>query len=148
MADIKLISTARNVAARNCMWTLGFKDWKTDTVETSTPGSFTEFDLLDYLDPVAVAAHGYPQTLLDKGGDQPTVKAQSATAAKPETPEEPSAYTGAPTKGNAVARSATAGKIPPGGGAGQGDGELTGASDLPASARSLAADIMFAARDD
>jgi hypothetical protein len=101
-----------------------------------------------YLDPAAVAAHGYPQTLLDKGGDQPTVKAQSATAAKPVTPEELSAYTGAPAQGNAVARSATAGKIPPCGCAGQGDREITGASDLPASARSLAADIMFAARDD
>ncbi|MEU8319710.1 hypothetical protein AB0C33_15185 [Nonomuraea sp. NPDC048881] len=60
MNDIALIAKARSFAARDCMHSLGFKQWTADTVPMATTNTFKELDLVDYPDPATAAESGYP----------------------------------------------------------------------------------------
>jgi hypothetical protein len=140
MGDIKAIDSARLIQARNCMWSLGFRDWRADTVVTSKPSDYNESDLLDYLDPSAVSRSGYPQKLVDKGASPRPGAASKAAAPALDAMQ---AFIGDKP------RTSTGKAVPRGGCLEQGDREVrTGSANLPTDPRALAAVARFQALRD
>lgn len=141
MNDIKLIDTARTIAATNCMHSLGFADWTNDSVVDSVPSDYQESDILDYLDPTEVAKTGYPTTRVDKSSEVGAITAKSSAPAP--TSEELAAYFGSgPKTVNSL-------DVPSGGCSATGAQAVTGSSDqLPADPREIQDEARFASLDD
>jgi hypothetical protein len=140
MSDLKLFDTATGLKARDCMRSLGFQSWTPNTITPGGPGTYQEFEPLDYLDPATVARSGYPQTLVDKMG-----KAGAHPAAAGPTPSDDGLRAflgGAPRTRSGVA-------VPKGGCDGAATREVKGAvTELPVNARSLALDARTYAMGD
>lgn len=140
LSDNKEIVSAGNLKARDCMRSLGFAGWTANTLPASIPGDYKETDLLDYLDPAAVAQSGYPQTLTEKGAPTPAQKSSSAPSP---SQEELRAFMGT------AARTAAGATVPPGGCMEDGNRAVrAGVVDLPVDPRALAADAKFDALHD
>lgn len=138
MSDITLIGTAGRLKARDCMRSLGFRNWTATTITDRADDN--DSDLLDYLDPATVARSGYPSTLTIRSAGTSTAKTDSHS--KP-TKDAVRAFIGA--EPNTAAGTA----VPRGGCQTEGDRQVKAdVLNLPVDPRFLALQAKFAALHD
>lgn len=140
MSDIKLIDTARDVGAAECMQKLGFREWTADTIRTSNAGDYKEADLFEYVDPREAAAQGYVRPKDTSSGTAAEVRQKSG---RQPIKDELQAYNGT------ASQTSSKKAIPAGGCLRATETEIYGKGDrLPVDPRSLAVQSRFLAKQD
>ncbi|WP_405085993.1 hypothetical protein [Microbispora sp. NBC_01389] len=141
MDGIKLVDSARDIAAAACMRRLGFTKWTADTIRTWDPADYTEYDYVEYLDPDLVAKSGYPRPSV--GGASTGALREDGRRRHEPTKEERNAFEGG------ARQTATGEAIPAGGCIGNARSRIHGREPhLPVDPRSLAVDSRLSALHD